>query len=258
MASTAHVLMWLDAFVTYTLLMCPKLTQYQTHKHYIAGSTKPWSPSASWVRGISMGGPIALWTKDYNGFCDVSCGPLQRLAWFKAVSHNGTCSRPSDVAGKSFRENDFKFDNLFYTTNTEGHWCLQSYFKSYCEKKVRDMDMNLVLWIWSTRTRTKVLVLTHFFSTRTRAKQSTRTRTQDLCTRPNPDQNRTPADANYPEQGPKNLIIPSPTNTHLYPPIRNWIHPSRKDDKEEKNNAGPQDTPQKGLLTEQITDHPQE
>ena len=87
-----NVIMWLGAFVTYTLLMCPKLTQYQTHKHYIAGSTKPWSPSASWVRGISMGGPIALWAKDYNGFCDVSCGPLQRLAWLKAVSHNGTCS----------------------------------------------------------------------------------------------------------------------------------------------------------------------
>ena len=60
-----------------------------------------------------MGGPIALRTKDYNGFYDVSCGPLQRLAWLKAVSHNGTCSRPSDVAGKSFRENDFKIDYLF-------------------------------------------------------------------------------------------------------------------------------------------------
>ena len=47
-------------FVAYTLLMCPKLTQYQTHKHYIAGSLKPQSPSARWVRGISMGGPIAL------------------------------------------------------------------------------------------------------------------------------------------------------------------------------------------------------
>ena len=68
-----------------------------------------------------MGGPIALWTKDYNGFCDVTCGPLQRLAWLKAVSHNGTCSRPSDVAGKSFRENDFKIDYLFYTTNIGGH-----------------------------------------------------------------------------------------------------------------------------------------
>ena len=135
MASTAHVLMWLGAFVTYTLLMCQKLTQYQTHKHYIAGSLKPWSPSASWVRGISMGGPVALWTKDCNGFCDVSCGPLQRLAWLKAVAHNGTCSRPSDVAGKSFRENDFKIDYLkFYTTNIGGHWCLQSYFTSYCKK----------------------------------------------------------------------------------------------------------------------------
>ena len=90
MTSTAHVLMWLGAFVTYTLLMCPQLTQYETHKHYIAGSLKPWFPSASWVRGVSMGGPIALWTKDYNGFCDVSCGPLQRFAWLKAVSHNGT------------------------------------------------------------------------------------------------------------------------------------------------------------------------
>ena len=67
-----------------------------------------------------MGGPIALWTMDYNGFCDVRCGPLQRLAWLKAVSHNGTCSRPSDVAGKSFQENDFKIDYLFYTTNTVG------------------------------------------------------------------------------------------------------------------------------------------
>ena len=151
MASTAHVLMWLGAFVTYTLLMCPKLTHYQTHKHHIAGSLKPWSPSASWVRGISMGGTIALWTKDYNGFCDVSCGPPQRLAWLKAVSHNGTCSRPSDIAGKSFRENDFKIDYLFYTINIGGHWCLQSYY----EKKVRDMDMNLVLWKWSTRTRTQ-------------------------------------------------------------------------------------------------------
>ena len=68
-----------------------------------------------------MGGPIALWTKDYNGFCDVSCDPLQRLAWLKAVSHNGTCSRPSDVAGKSFLENYFKIDYLFYTTNIGGH-----------------------------------------------------------------------------------------------------------------------------------------
>ena len=33
------------------LLMCPKLTQYQTHKHYIAGSLKPRSPSARWARG---------------------------------------------------------------------------------------------------------------------------------------------------------------------------------------------------------------
>ena len=102
---------------------------------------------------------------------------------------------------KIFSENYFKIDYLFYTTNIGGHWCLQSYLTSYCEKKVRDMDMNLVLWRWSTRTRTRtqtkvlvlVLVLTHFFSTRTRtrthAKQSTRTRTrtQDLCTRPNPD-----------------------------------------------------------------------
>ena len=88
MASTAHVLMWLGAFVTYTLLMCPKLTQYETHKHYIAGSLEPWSPWASWVKGVSMGGPIALWTKVYNEFCDVSCSPLQRLAWLKAVSHN--------------------------------------------------------------------------------------------------------------------------------------------------------------------------
>ena len=86
----------------------------------------------------------------------------------KAVSHNGTCSRPSDVAWKYFRENDFKIDSLFYTTNIGGHWCLQSYLTSYCEKKVRDMDMNLVFWIWSTRTRTRtqtkvlVLVLTHF------------------------------------------------------------------------------------------------
>ena len=137
--------------------MCPKLTQYETHKYYIAGSLKPWSPSASWVRGVSMGGPIALWTKDYNGFCDVSCSPLQRLAWLKAVSHNGTCSRPSDVAWKSFRENDFKIDYLFYTTNIGGHWCLQSYLTSYCEKRLGI----LVLWIWSnrTRTQTKVLVL---------------------------------------------------------------------------------------------------
>ena len=37
-----------------------------------------------------MGGPIALWTKDYNGFCDVSCGPLQRFAWLKVFSHKGT------------------------------------------------------------------------------------------------------------------------------------------------------------------------
>ena len=125
----------------YTLLMCPKLTQYKTYKHYIPGSLKQWFPSASWVRGISMGGPIALWTKDYNGFGDVSCGPLQRLAWLKAVSHNGTCSRPSDVAGKSFRENYFKIDYLFYTTNIGGHWCLQSYFTSYCEKR-------LVIWTW--------------------------------------------------------------------------------------------------------------
>ena len=65
-----------------------KNPEYETHKHYIAGSLKPWSPSASWDRGVSMGGPIALWTKDYNGFCDVSCSPLQRLAWLKVVSHN--------------------------------------------------------------------------------------------------------------------------------------------------------------------------
>ena len=164
MASPAHALTWLGAFVTYTLLMCPKLTQYQTHKHYIAGSLKPWSPSASWVRGISMGGPIALWTKDYNGFCDVICSPLQRLAWLKAVSHIGTFSRPSDVAGKSFRENDFKIDYLFCTTNIGGHWCLQNYFTSCCVKRLY-MDRNLVLWIWSTRTQTKVLilVLTYFF-----------------------------------------------------------------------------------------------
>ena len=86
--------------------------------------------------GISMGGLIALWTKDYNGFCDVSCGPPQRLAWLKAVSHNGTCSRPSDVTGKSFWENDFKIDYLSYTTNIGGHRCLQSYFTSYCEKRL--------------------------------------------------------------------------------------------------------------------------
>ena len=128
-------------FVTYTLLMCPKLTQYETHKHYIAGSLKPWYPSASWVRGVSMGGPIVLLTKDYNGFCDVSCSPLQRLAWLKAVSRNGTCSRPSDVAWKSFRENDFKLDYLFYTTNIGDHWCLQSYLTSYCEKR-------LGIWTW--------------------------------------------------------------------------------------------------------------
>ena len=48
------------------LLMCPKLTQYQTHKHYIAGSLKPRSPSARWARGVSMGGPTALWTRDYS------------------------------------------------------------------------------------------------------------------------------------------------------------------------------------------------
>ena len=72
---------------------------YEMHKHYIAGSLKAWSPSASWVRGVSMGGPITLWTKDYYGFYDVSCSPLQRLAWLKAVSRNGTCSRPSDVRG---------------------------------------------------------------------------------------------------------------------------------------------------------------
>ena len=113
--------------------MCPKLTQYETHKHYIAGSLKPWSPSASWVRGVSMGGPIALWTKDYNGFCDVSCSPLQRLAWLKAISLNGTCSRPSDVAWISFRKNDFKIDYLFYTTNIGGHWCLQSYYNGFCD-----------------------------------------------------------------------------------------------------------------------------
>ena len=149
MASTAHALMWLGAFVTYTLLMCPNLTQYETHKHYIAGSLKPWSPSASWVRGVSMGGPIALWTKDYNGFCDVSCSPLQRLAWLKAVSHN---------------------DYLFYTTNIRGPLMPAKLLNKLLRKKVRDMDMNLVLWIWRTRTRTqtKVLVLTHFFSTRTR------------------------------------------------------------------------------------------
>ena len=176
-------------------VMCPKLTQYETHKHYITGFLKPWSPSASWIRGVSMGGPIALWTKDYNGFCDVICSPLQRLAWLKAVSHNGTCSRPSDVAWKSFRENDFKIDYLFYTTNIGGHRCLQNYLTSYCEKRVRDMDMNLVLWIWSTRTRTQTLsTRTHTFfqysySYSCQAKYictRTHTRTQDLCTRPNP------------------------------------------------------------------------
>ena len=155
--------MWLGAFVTYTLLMCPKLTQYQTHKHYIAGSLKPRSPSARWVRGFSMGGPIALWTKDYNGFCDVSCGPLQRFAWLGAVSRNGTCSRPSDVAGRSFRENDFKIDYLFYTTIIGGHWCLHSYFYKLLQKKVRDMDMNLVLWIWSTQTQTQTRTRTQTF-----------------------------------------------------------------------------------------------
>ena len=181
--------------------MCPKLTQCETNKHYIAGSLKPWSPSASWVRGVSMGGPIALWTKDYNGFCDVSCSPLQRLAWLKAVSHNGTCSRPSDVAWKSVREDDFKIDYLFYTTNIGGHWSLQSYLTSYCEKGLGIWTWISVLWIWSTQTQTQnqtkvlVLVLTHFFSTRTRtrthAKQSTRThtRTQGFCTRPNPEGN---------------------------------------------------------------------
>ena len=104
MASTAHVLMWLGAFVTYTLLICPKLTQYETHKHYIAGSLKPWSPSASWVRGFSMGGPIVLWTKDYNGFCEVSYSPLQRLSWLKVtrttdlyqIDTKQRRSRPSD------------------------------------------------------------------------------------------------------------------------------------------------------------------
>ena len=68
-----------------------------------------------------MGGPIALWTKDYNGFRDVSCGPFQRSAWLGAVSRNVTCSRPSDVTGRSFPENDFKIDHLFYTTNIGGH-----------------------------------------------------------------------------------------------------------------------------------------
>ena len=71
-----------------------------------------------------------------------------------------------------------------------------------------------------------------------------------------PHQYRTPADANYPEQSHTNLIIPAPTNTHFYPPIKNWIHPSRKDDKEEKNNAGPQDTQKKGpSLNKSLTTH---
>ena len=42
------------------------------------------------------------------------------VSHLKAVSHNGTCSRPSDVAWKSFRENNFKIDYLFYTTNIGG------------------------------------------------------------------------------------------------------------------------------------------
>ena len=91
--------------------------------------------------GISMGGPIARWTKDYNGFCDVSCGPLQRFAWLGAVSRNGTCSRPSDVAGRSFRENDFKIDSLFYTTNIGVTDACTVTFTSYCKKR-------LGIWTW--------------------------------------------------------------------------------------------------------------
>ena len=49
---------------------------------------------------------------------------------------NGTCSRSSDVAGKSFQENDFKIDYLFYTTNIGGQWYMQSYFTSYCEERL--------------------------------------------------------------------------------------------------------------------------
>ena len=151
-----------------------------------------------WKRGVKRTEPTRypkysehpLWTKDYNGFCDVSCGPLQRLAWLKAVSHNGTSSRPSsDVAGKSFRENYFKIGYLFYLQNQyRGPMMPAKLLYKLLRKKVRDMDMNLVLWIWSTRTRTKVLVLvlTHFVSTRTRTHAKQSTRTQDLCTRPNP------------------------------------------------------------------------
>ena len=73
MASTAHVLMWLGAFVTYTWLMCPKLTQYQTHKHYIAGSTKPWSPSASYTpRNEVRGGYIYTPATKLGGYIGFS------------------------------------------------------------------------------------------------------------------------------------------------------------------------------------------
>ena len=81
-----------------------------------------------------MGGPTAVWTKDYNGFCDVSCS-LQRFTWLGVVSHNETCSRPLDVAGRSFWENAFKIEDLFYTTNIGATDACTVTFTSYCKKK---------------------------------------------------------------------------------------------------------------------------
>ena len=55
---------------------------------------------------------------------------------------------------------------------------------------------------------------------------------------------------NHNEQSTKNPAVSTPTNPNQYSPPRNRIPPHRKDDKKEKGDAGPQNTPQKGPLTE--------
>ena len=125
-------------FVAYTLVMCPKLTQYQTHKHYIAGSLKPQSPSARWVRGISMGGPIALWTKSQRITMDF----VMSVAVHSRGSHgSGQFHVMEPVPDHQMSQGDrfgkmiFKIDYLFYTSNIGDCWCLHSYFYKLLQKK---------------------------------------------------------------------------------------------------------------------------
>ena len=105
------------------MVMCPKLTQYQTHKHYIAGSLKPQSPSARWVRGISMGGPIALWTKSQRITMDF----VMSVAVHSRGSHgSGQFHVMEPVPDHQMSQGDrfgkmiFKIDYLFYTSNIGG------------------------------------------------------------------------------------------------------------------------------------------